>query len=214
MFDKYIWEIPRIFNLPLRFILDFDKETSDIERSNLAPGFLVAMPQLNDPNFYKSVVLLLENSVHGSMGLVINGPLSQNVMTLCDTLKIEASDKNKNEKLMLGGPVSVDRCFILHEDYVGAQDSLRVSPDIFITYTLDGLIKILKDDEIKRKIILGYAGWSADQLENEIKTGSWLTLEYDSEIVYSSEYDGIWETCIKRLGINPKKLFEGTSSVN
>ena len=148
------------------------------------------------------------------MGLVINGPLSQNVMALCETLEIESTERHRNEKLMLGGPVSVDRCFILHEDYLGAQDSLRISPDLYITYTLDGLIKILKDDEIKRKIILGYAGWSAEQLEEEIKTGSWLTLEYDPEIIFSNDYDSIWESCIKRLGINPKKLFEGTSSVN
>ena len=194
--------------------MEIDKETSDIERSSLAPGFLVAMPQLNDPNFYKSVVLLLENSVHGSMGLVINGPLTQDVMALCETLKIEGNDKHLSEKLMLGGPAAVDRCFVLHEDYVGAQDSLRISPDLFITYTLDGLIKILKDDKIKRKIILGYSGWSAQQLEEEIKTGSWLTLEYDPELVYSSDYDTIWESCIKRLGINPKKLFDGTPSVN
>ena len=189
-----------------------------IETKSIAPGFLIAMPQLNDPNFFHSVVLMFDHGKQGAMGVVINGPLMQPISNLVQSLEIELPEgsKGSEDPLLLGGPVAVDRCFILYNKDLGKMEgTMTLDENVFLGCTLECLNKVLCEKNIEKRVILGYAGWSPQQLDAEIKAGFWLTMPFEKDILFDTKYEDVWETCIRRLGIKPETLFnDGSGSIN
>lgn len=171
----------------------------------LAPGFLIAMPQLLDPNFQKTVVLMLEHGESGSMGLVINRQANLTFQELGKSQELEVSPHRFGERLFVGGPVESYRGFVLH-DSQAIDEKAEVLPGLFLSVTSDALETLLKDEGATLRFCLGYAGWGPGQVEHELQQGSWLFTEASRDGVLVSDPEQIWEEVIKSMGIDPAML--------
>ncbi|MFT7412231.1 MAG: putative transcriptional regulator [Paraglaciecola sp.] len=166
---------------------------------------LIASPSMDDPYFARTVTYICEHNEHGAMGLVINQPVGMKLKELVEQVddKAEVIDEKAEDIILAGGPVSQDRGFILHTSQLGWISSLTMTPQIMVTTSKD-IISSLgnKDAPEKSLIMLGYAGWTAGQLEEEIQTNSWLMVEADADILFNTPIHKKWETAVQRLGID------------
>lgn len=174
----------------------------------LTGHLLVAMPTIGD-NFEKSVVYICAHSDDGAMGLVINKPVDHITFPeLLDQLGI-ADDAPSNEiRVHYGGPVDPSRGFVLHSgDYFIENSTLQVSDQIGLTATVDVLRAIAEGSGPSSSILaLGYAGWSAGQLENEIKANGWLSCPARMDLIFNSALDDKWDMALATLGADPARL--------
>lgn len=169
---------------------------------SLAPGFLIATPQLLDSHFSKAVVLMIEHSEVGSMGLVINhtAPLTFRDLARSQELKVALS--RRDDALFHGGPVEPYRGFVLH-DSRHIEERNEVLSGLYLSVTSDALTPLLLDESACLRFCLGYAGWGPGQLELEMKQGSWLFTEANPRAVFHDDPGQIWEQAIKSMGIDP-----------
>jgi putative transcriptional regulator len=171
---------------------------------SMAPCLLLAVPQLNDPNFNRSVVLLVENQEHGSVGLVLNQATDFKVDEVMESLSCSWQGP-KVDCIWNGGPVLKEQCWILHEkalcDLYPAP--VEVSPGIYLSGTLDQLEPLSEHPPPKIKFFLGSSGWGENQLETEIAQGWWLTLEVDPDLVFKTKSSQLWEKSFRSMGIDP-----------
>jgi putative transcriptional regulator len=170
---------------------------------------LIASPSMDDPYFARTVTYICEHNEHGAMGLVINQPVGMKLKELVEQVddKAEVIDEKAEDIVLAGGPVSQDRGFILHTSQPGWISSLTMTPEVMVTTSKD-IISSLGNKEAPEKslIMLGYAGWTAGQLEEEIQTNSWLMVEADTEILFDTPIHKKWETAVQRLGIDVWQL--------
>ncbi|MFT5840675.1 MAG: putative transcriptional regulator [Flavobacteriales bacterium] len=170
---------------------------------------LIASPSMEDPYFARTVTYICEHNEHGAMGLVINQPVGMKLKELVEQVddKAEVIDEKAEDIILAGGPVSQDRGFILHTTQPGWISSLTMTPEVMVTTSKD-IISSLGNKEAPQKslIMLGYAGWTAGQLEEEIQTNSWLMVEADTEILFDTPIHKKWETAVQRLGIDVWQL--------
>lgn len=171
-------------------------------------SLLVAMPGLQDGLFTRSVVYVCAHSAAGAMGIVVNQRLPDvDFADLLSQLKIPRSKLEIEPVVHFGGPVETGRGFVLHSTDFIREDTVRVAERLCITGTIDILQAIAEGRGPVRSIFaLGYAGWSAGQLESEIQTNSWLTLPADEELIFGTPLDDKWGKAMSRLGINPAAL--------
>ena len=169
---------------------------------SLAPGFLIAMPQLLDSNFEKAVVLMIEHSDAGSMGLVINRTAPLTFRDLARSQEIKVATSRRDDALFHGGPVEPYRGFVLH-DCQEIEERNEVFPGLYLSVTSDALTPLLLDESAHVRFCLGYAGWGPGQIELEMKQGSWLFTEANRQIVLRDDPKQIWEQTIKSMGIDP-----------
>jgi putative transcriptional regulator len=176
--------------------------------SNLAPGLLLAMPQLLDPNFNRSVVLMIEHGDAGSFGLVMNQPSPIKASELLDSLGM-AWNGDPDAVVWSGGPVSPATGWVLHEPYprlpatsrLGEGTTIHVSSGLALTTSPDGLRTIAADPPSRIRLLLGYSGWAAGQLAAEMARGSWLHADPDPALVFDSPSDEMWQRSMRSLGI-------------
>jgi putative transcriptional regulator len=173
--------------------------------SSLAGQLLVAMPQMADPRFARSVVYLCAHSVDGAMGLVVNRLIdSLSFENLLEQIGVEQDGSAvRDMPVHFGGPVESSRGFVLHStDYV--QDStLVIEDEIALTATIDVLKAIARGDGPRHRVLaLGYAGWAAGQLDAEIQANGWLLVPADLELVFGLDNDTKWERAIAKIGID------------
>jgi putative transcriptional regulator len=173
--------------------------------SSLAGQLLVAMPQMADPRFARSVVYLCAHSVDGAMGLVVNRLIdSLSFENLLEQIGVEQDGSAARDMpVHFGGPVESSRGFVLHStDYV--QDStLVIEDEIALTATIDVLKAIARGDGPRHRVLaLGYAGWAAGQLDAEIQANGWLLVPADLELVFGLDNDTKWERAIAKIGID------------
>jgi putative transcriptional regulator len=172
--------------------------------SSLTGHLLVAMPQMADLRFARSVVYLCAHSAEGAMGLVVNRLIdSLTFDSLLDQLGLEADAGAIDLPVHFGGPVESSRGFVLHSaDYV--QDStLVIDDDIALTATIDVLKAIAKGDGPRQCVLaLGYAGWAAGQLDAEIQANGWLMVPADHELVFGIDNESKWQRAIAKLGVD------------
>jgi putative transcriptional regulator len=172
--------------------------------SSLTGHLLVAMPQMADSRFARSVVYLCAHSAEGAMGLVVNRLIdSLSFDSLLDQLGLEADAGAIDLPVHFGGPVESSRGFVLHSaDYV--QDStLVIDDDIALTATIDVLKAIAKGDGPRQCVLaLGYAGWAAGQLDAEIQANGWLMVPADHELVFGIDNESKWQRAIAKLGVD------------
>ena len=174
--------------------------------SDLAPGILIAVPQLDDPNFSRSVVLLVEHNESGAMGIVFNRPSD---ISLADIGREHEMDVHAGAgQAFVGGPVQRERGFLVHrrEDVT---DSVKLEEGVFLSVSTDALRELLSGDPAAYRLCLGYAGWGPGQLEREMVAGGWLNSGISSERIFDTPAEKIWEAVIRDLGIDPAFLVQG-----
>jgi len=182
-----------------------------VESANLAPGLLLAMPQLADPNFSRSVVLMIEHSEQGSFGLVINHPSPIKASELLDSLEMSWRGED-TAVVWAGGPVSPSTGWVLHEP-VGiaqpGQGTIPITSSIQLSTSPDRLRVIANSPPRNIRLLLGYSGWGPGQLAAEMARGAWLHTAAEPGLVFETPADEIWETAMRSLGIDPRDLFVG-----
>lgn len=177
----------------------------------MAPGFLIAMPQLNDPNFRRAVILMIEHSDDGSMGLVINRAATLTLEELARGQELQLAAQRNHENVFVGGPVDPHRGFVLH-DNPQIDEKHELLPGLFLSLTVDALGPILSAEQGHIRFCLGYAGWGPKQLEKEIADGSWLYTEASAQPVLNAEPAQLWDQTLRQMGVDPAMLLAGGPS--
>jgi putative transcriptional regulator len=182
----------------------------------LTNQFLVAMPTLGDPNFAQTVTLVCEHNKDGALGIVINRPMEMAISAVFEQLDLAAQDlRLRDQPVLRGGPVAPERGFVLHppsaEGSPPYDATLAVSPQLHVTTSRDVLAAIARGEGPPHALIaLGYAGWGAGQLEEEIRSNAWLNVPVDEAILYRTPYHERWRAAVKLLGIDSERLSSQT----
>ncbi len=179
------------------------------ESPTLAPSLLLSMPQLDDPNFARSVVLLCQHDTDGAFGLVINRP----VTTIARIVPQDDPDAATEQEVevWIGGPVEPERSWILISDPALDENAVRVCEGVYLSTSA----RVLQDaiatpDMARARLIAGYAGWGPGQLDEEVAASAWLTSDVALDLVFQTPADDMWEQAIRRLGANPGSLQLGS----
>jgi putative transcriptional regulator len=171
---------------------------------------------MDSPYFKRSVIYLCEHNSDGAMGLIINAPLDINITEMLDNVEAmpihpQIYKESLNMPVLNGGPVSEDRGFILHEPKDSYQSSIQVSDKISITTSKDILCTLGTEAEPKNYIVaLGYSGWTAGQLEQELLDNSWLTVAADPSVIFATPVHERWKKAVQMLGIDVAQLSSDT----
>ncbi len=181
-----------------------------IDFPSLKNQLLIAMPSLQDTYFHRSVTLVCEHNEEGALGIIVNQPLDFSTTELLEHLDIPNQQSLNINPVFSGGPVQSDRGFVIHRDSSKKEQwesSIQLGDDISITTSHDILHAIARDEvEQDTFIALGYAGWEAGQLEQEIIENSWLTIPLDPEIVFETDIGLRWQAAIESLNIDLSHL--------
>ena len=183
------------------------------EIAGVAPALLVSMPQLVDPNFHRTVILLCEHGAGGAFGLVLNRRTETSAASI--VLLAPLVEIDNGLELWIGGPVEPERRWILTGTEHTDTESVEVSDGVFLSTSQELLRRLLVTPRPPRtRLLTGYAGWGAGQLDAELSSSAWLTTEADPEIIFSTQPAEMWETTIRRLGADPSLLQMGGESVH
>lgn len=173
--------------------------------SSLAPSLLLSMPQLNDPNFRRSVVLLCEHSAEGAFGLVLNRPTGTRASEAVELDPPLQGDSGL--QLWVGGPVEPQRGWILLGHSPNGTDALQISNGVFLSTSpvlLRGLLE--RPFSGRARLLTGYAGWGPGQLDSELAASAWLIGEVEADLIFDTDPGEMWEVAIRRLGADPSTL--------
>jgi putative transcriptional regulator len=176
--------------------------------SSLAPAFLLSMPQMNDPNFSRTVVLLCKHGDEGAFGLVVNRPL---VTTGRVTVNLDPPASTDRElQVWVGGPVEPQRSWVLVGQEPDGSDELngmRIADNLYLSTSPDLLRRLLAPSPPPlARLIVGYAGWGRGQLEAELEASAWLISDVDRDLIFNTPPERLWEAAIRRLGADPATL--------
>lgn len=176
--------------------------------SYLQEQLLIAMPGLEDPNFSHGVTLLCQHNAEGALGITINRVSDFTLMDVLAQLDIRCEDEAIGGMPVLdGGPVHRERGFVLHSPGGRWDSSIAISEGISVTTSRDILEAIARGGGPDKFVVaLGYAGWSAGQLEDELRGNAWLNTGADIDLVFDSPIDQRWEQAVARLGIDVSNL--------
>ena len=179
-----------------------------MQNVNLTDHFLIAMPAMTDPYFAKSLTYVCEHSEQGALGVVINKPIEMPLKMLLDQIGIELESEEHAEELVhFGGPVQTDRGFVLHEPAGSWQSTLRVRDAIGLTTSKDILEAVGRGEGPQKLLVtLGYAGWSAGQLEHELGQNAWLTVEAKDAIIFDLPSEERLPAAMELLGVDYARL--------
>ena len=182
-------------------------------RIDLTNHFLVAMPGMADETFERTVVYLCEHTEKGALGLVINKPIDIKLRNLFEKIELKLDHRAElaEQPVYFGGPVQTERGFVLHEPTgVGASpynSTLAVPGGLEMTTSKDVLEALADGAGPKRVLVtLGYAGWSAGQLEDEIGRNGWLTVGADPAVIFDTPVPQRYDKALSLLGIDPRML--------
>lgn len=169
---------------------------------------LIAMPGMQDERFDRSVVYVCAHTQDGAMGLTINRPIKDlSFSALLSQLHIDQPQNFASPPILAGGPVDVIRGFVLHSPEYNSAATLAMSSLTSLTVTTDIIRDISKGSGPKNYLItLGYVGWAAGQLENEIKENAWLPVDASTDLLFMLSPDKKWGYAMNKLGIDPIRL--------
>jgi putative transcriptional regulator len=167
-------------------------------------ALLLSMPQLQDPNFSKTVVLLCDYGPEGAFGLVLNRPTDVPASTM---VRLDPPVARGNDlPLWIGGPVEPERGWILLAEEPPA-DFKSIRDGLYLSTSPSLLREVLEATPAPRaRIIAGYAGWGPGQLDEELAHSSWLLSDVDLDLVFDTPADAMWEAAIRRMGADPSML--------
>ena len=193
---------------------DFSKSSGSTltPELNLANHFLIAMPSMLDPVFGGTVIYLCEHNASGALGVIINKPTDMTMDVLFDRidLKLEIAPNRTpigDKPVMFGGPVQVERGFVLHSPWEQFSSMMTVTDDVALTTSKDVLEAVASGIGPQRILVsLGCSGWSAGQLEQEIARNGWLTVAADPSIIFDLPIEERFAAAMKLLGVDPMML--------
>jgi len=170
---------------------------------SLQGKLLIAAPSLDDPNFARAVVLIIQHDEDGAFGVVLNRPTDKSIREIWE--EIGGGECLSEAKLHLGGPVS-GPLLALHTNF--ALSEQEVLPGVYLSTRKDHLDQLVNEETMDLRLYAGYSGWGGGQLESEMEVGGWMTLPANSDYVFTAE-DDLWDQAgkeitgdfIKRLGI-------------
>ena len=175
---------------------------------NLTDNFLIAMPALEDPYFAHSLVYICEHNENGALGIIVNRPIDMNLAGLLEKIdiKLEAGDL-ADLPVYFGGPVQLDRGFVLHRPVGQWQSTLAVNEAVGLTSSRD-VLSAVGSTGLPSEIIvtLGYAGWEAGQLESELAQNSWLTVAAKPSILFELPPAERLPAAMQKLGVSFTQL--------
>ncbi len=182
-----------------------------LEAASLSNQLLIAMPGMADPNFSSTVTLICEHSDEGALGIVINRPLLLTLGEVFEQLNLKSADSATAASAVLdGGPVGTERGFVLHGPGHTYENSILVCNDIHLTFSRDILAAMATGDGPEKSLVaLGYAGWGAGQLEDEMLANSWLSVAATPDIVFDLPFDQRWTAAARTLGIDINQIAPG-----
>ena len=179
---------------------------------NLTNHFLIAMPNMADPNFAKSLTFICEHNEQGALGVVVNRPIEMTVGALFEQVDIPlANDALSQQSVYFGGPVQVDRGFVLHRPTGGWQSTLVVDADIGLTTSRDILEAMGQGDGPESDgtlVSLGYSGWAPGQIEQELGQNAWLTVAANASIIFDLPPEARLRGAMDLLGVDLASLSE------
>lgn len=166
--------------------------------------FLIAMPTLVDPGFFHTVTYLCQHDSDGALGIVINRLAGMKLGDIFKQMDIKVTAKaTKDVAILAGGPVQQDRGFVLHNACGKWDSSIQISEGITLTSSRDVLEAIAKGNGPEHYLVaLGYAGWGAGQLEQEVINNSWLNAPFANDILFNTPFSQRWDQAAKHLGVN------------
>ena len=175
---------------------------------NLTDHFLIAMPAMADPNFTRTLTYIAEHNENGAMGIIVNRPTDMRLATLFERIDIPFEQPDFADlPVYSGGPVQADRGFVLHRPVGKWQSTLAVNGDVGLTSSRDVLASVGSAGLPSEIIVtLGYAGWSAGQLEEEIAQNSWLTVAAKPSILFDLPPEERLPAAMQKLGISFSQL--------
>ena len=178
---------------------------------NLTDHFLIAMPSLGDPNFRGTVTYMCAHNDEGAMGIIINRPSDLHLGDVLSHLDMPVEDGAVADQVVLqGGPVQTERGFVIHEPPGEWDSMLKVGERLGVATSRDILAAVARGDGPRRAVVaLGYAGWGAGQLEQEVLANAWLSGPADSSIIFDLPYEERWASATRMLGVDPDHLMGG-----
>jgi putative transcriptional regulator len=175
---------------------------------SLAPAFLLSMPQMLDPNFSRTVVLLCKHSEEGAFGLVVNRPLVTTGRVVVNLDPPVSTDREL--QVWVGGPVEPQRSMILVGEQPDEPEELRgmrITENLYLSTDPDLLRRLLEPSPPRfTRLIVGYSGWGPGQLEAELEASAWLMSDIHRDIIFDTPPEKMWEAAIRRLGADPSTL--------
>jgi putative transcriptional regulator len=177
---------------------------------NLTDHFLIAMPAMDDPYFSRTLIYIAEHNDQGALGLIVNRPIDMDLATLFEKIEVPLESPNVGRlPVYFGGPVQTDRGFVLHRPVGNWQSTLVVTSEVGLTSSRDVLQAVGKDGQPGEIMVtLGYSGWSAGQLENELVQNAWLTVPADPRILFELPFEERLPSAMETLGIDFANLSE------
>ncbi len=177
---------------------------------NLTHHFLIAMPRMDDPNFARTLTYVAEHSERGALGIIINRPIDMDLADLFERVDIELTDESvARQPVYFGGPVQTDRGFVLHRPAGDWSATLCVNDEIGMTSSRD-ILEAVASGRISQDILvsLGYAGWDAGQLEQELADNAWLSTPADPTIIFDLPPEERFAAAMQSMGIDFANLSE------
>jgi len=170
------------------------------------PYFLLASPAMLDPNFAKTVVLMAHHTTEGALGWIVNRELGVSPAELL-TPPLGTSI-HPDTPIRLGGPVVTNGLVVVFPGEVPDVEQIEMAPGIRVSASAEILPKLFASlpSPPAGLLVLGYAGWGAEQLEHEMEEGAWLVLLYEAAFAFTNEIDGLWERGLARLGVTPQNV--------
>lgn len=175
---------------------------------NLTDNFLIAMPAMTDPYFAQSLVYVCEHSENGALGIIVNRPIDMTLASLFEKIELPMEQEKFAEMpVYFGGPVQLDRGFVLHRPVGQWQSTLAVNGNIGLTSSRDVLVSVGNAGDPPEIIVtLGYAGWGAGQLEEELAQNSWLTVPARADILFELPPEERLPAAMLKLGVSFSQL--------
>jgi putative transcriptional regulator len=202
--------MPPFGGVKMTSMLDDSAPAMTHESGFLTGRMLIAMPTIGDSRFEHAVIFICDHTADHAMGLTVNHPVDGlTVPDLLDKLNITSEIELPDDLVLIGGPVESERGFVLHtDDYVCPNSSIAVGAGLKLTATREVLEAMGSQDHRPRRsmLALGYAGWGAGQLENEIRENIWLVCDPDDDLLFSEDHAGKWRRALGKIGVNLDRL--------
>ena len=178
--------------------------------ANFTHHFLIAMPHMADPHFARALTYIAEHNEQGALGIIVNRPIDMTLASLFERIEVPLEAEGfDTQPVYFGGPVQTDRGFVLHRPVGDWHSTLKVSDDVGLTSSRDVLQAIGAQGEPREVLVtLGYAGWTAGQLEQELMDNAWLTVPADMSIVFELPPEERLAAAMQKLGVDFANLSE------
>jgi len=180
-----------------------------VNESEISSSVLIAMPQLADPNFKRTVVLMIHHDEGGSFGLVLNRPVDLSANDLCSSLDVQWCG-DPSTQIFCGGPVQPNAGFVLFSEDLSVEtdpgEVTEVNEGVLFGSSLAVLRSLAESPPAGIRLMLGYSGWGEGQLESEMAQGAWLVAPSNYDLIFEVPIEAMWEHAVRGLGIDPATL--------